>query len=99
MSEFTGYDPTIENRDEIANTATPVLFALSDVEAPEEIDPRPLVRHDKQLDMGSCGGFGNTNCGEFLWGLITGSHSNDRQFSPLFSYLEAQRLDGLLGSD
>jgi hypothetical protein len=97
--EFTGYDPTIENRDEIANTATPVLFSLSDVEAPEEIDPRPLVRHDNQGNMGSCGGFGNTNCGEFLWGLITGSKSNDRQFSPLFSYLEAQRLDGLLGSD
>jgi hypothetical protein len=100
MSDFfSGYDPTIENRDEIANTATPVLFALNDVQAPEEIDPRPLVRHDNQGNMGSCGGFGNTNCGEFLWGLITGSKSNDRQFSPLFSYLEAQRLDGLLGSD
>jgi hypothetical protein len=100
MSDFfTGYNPTIENRDEIANTATPVLFSISDVQAPEEIDPRPLVRHDDQGNMGSCGGFGSTNNGEGLWGLVTGSMSNERQFSQLYAYLEAQRLDGLLGSD
>ena len=99
MSEFTGYDPTIENRDEIANTATPMLFTMRDFQAPEEIDPRPLVRHDDQGNMGSCGGFGNTNSGELLWAYHTGSMSNDRQFSPLFSYLEAQRLDGLIGRD
>ena len=61
MSEFTGYDPTIENRDELANTATPLLFSMADVDVPEEVDPRPLVRHDNQYNMGSCGGFANTN--------------------------------------
>ena len=99
MSEFLGYDPTLENRDELANTATPLLFAMSDVDAPEEVDPRGLVRHDNQGNMGSCGGFGNTNCGEYLWGLVTGSKSDERQFSQLYAYLEAQRLDGLLGND
>ena len=97
--DFTGYDPTIENRDEIANTATPMAFTMRDFQAPEQIDPRPLCRHDDQGNMGSCGGHGNTNCGEYLWALNTGSMSNDRQFSRLFSYLEAQRLDGLIGSD
>ena len=99
MSEFTGYDPQLENRDELANTATPLLFSMADVDAPEEVDPRPLVRHDNQYNMGSCGGFGNTNCGENLWGLVTGQKSDERQFSQLYAYLEAQRLDGLLGQD
>jgi hypothetical protein len=98
-SEFTGYDPQLENRDELANTATPLLFSMADVDAPEEVDPRPLVRHDNQYNMGSCGGFGNTNCGENLWGLVTGQKSDERQFSQLYAYLEAQRLDGLLGQD
>ena len=99
MTDFTGYNPELENRDEIANTASPVSFKSGDFQAPEQIDPRPLCRHDDQGNMGSCGGHGNTNCGEYLWALHTGSMSNDRQFSRLFSYLEAQRLDGLLGRD
>ena len=97
--DFTGYPIELENRDEIANTATPMLFTMRDFQAPEEIDPRPLVRHDKQGNMGSCQGFSLTNSGEYLWALHAGSMSNDRQFSPLFAYLESQRLDGLLGRD
>lgn len=97
--DFFGYDPTIEDRDEIANTATPMAFTMRDFEAPNKLDPRSLCRHDDQGNMGSCGGHGNTNCGELLWAYHTGSMSNDRQFSRLFSYLEAQRLDRLLGRD
>lgn len=97
--EFTGYPIELENRDEIANTAVPMLFTMRDFKAPEEIDPRPLVRHDKQGNMGACQGFSLTNSGEYLWALHTGSMSNDRQFSQLFAYLESQRLDGLLGRD
>jgi len=97
--EFTGYDPTIENRDAIVSQSIEIGFTVSDYEEPEEVDFRKLIRHDNQGNMGSCGGFGNTNCGEGLWALHTGSMSNDRQFSQLFSYLEAQRLDGLLGRD
>jgi len=100
MSDFfTGYDPTLERREELQNTATPVGFTVRDYEAPEEMDFRKYVRHDKQGNMGSCGGFGNTNGGECLWGLAHGGWSDARQFSALFSYLEAQRLDGLLGRD
>jgi hypothetical protein len=96
---FTGYPIELENRDEIRNTSISMPFTMRDFQAPDEVDPRPLVRHDNQKDMGSCGGFGNTNTGEYLWGLITGEKSDERQFSPLFSYLEAQKLDGLIGSD
>jgi hypothetical protein len=96
---FTGYDPTLERRDELQSTATPVSFTVRDYEALDEMDFRKYVRHDKQGNMGSCGGFGNTNGGECLWGLAHGGWSDARQFSALFSYLEAQRLDGLLGRD
>ena len=97
--EFTGYTPELERRDEIANSATPMTFTMRDFQTPEEVDPRPLMRHDKQGNMGSCQGFSLTNCGELCWALHYGTVSNDRQFSQLFAYLESQRLDGLLGSD
>jgi hypothetical protein len=96
---FTGYDPSIENRDSIKASSVSVEFTMRDFEVPEEIDPRKLMRHDKQLNMSSCQGFSLTNSGEYLWALHAGLVSNDRQFSPLFAYLESQRLDGLLGRD
>lgn len=100
MSEFfTGYDPLIEDRDSIANQSTPMSFRLTDFQAPIEIDPRPMMRHDKQGNMGSCQGFSLSNATEYLWALAVGSFSNDRQFSALYCYLESQRLDNLLGAD
>jgi hypothetical protein len=103
MSQFenTGWDPERENFDSIANSSVPFEISYGDFETPEEIDPRRMVRHDKQFDMGSCQGFSLSNCGEQLWNFA-GNHrefSNDRQFSQLFSYLETQRVDGLLGRD
>jgi hypothetical protein len=99
--ESTGWDWELENVDAINNTAVPFEIGYGDFEIPEEIDPRRKVRHDKQFNMGSCQGFSLTNCGEYLWNIAIGAKefSNDRQFSPLFAYLETQRLDGLLGRD
>lgn len=100
MSEFfTGYDPTIERRDEIRDTATPFLVTRADYSAPEEVDPRAWMRHDKQGNMGSCQGFSLTNSGENLFAIATGATGPAQQFSQLFAYLESQRIDGLLGSD
>ena len=99
MDFFTGYNPELERRDEIANSSTPMLFTMRDFAAPVEVDPRPLMRHDKQGNMGSCQGFSLTNCGEYLWALPHGGVSSERQFSQLFSYLESQRIDNLLGRD
>lgn len=101
MADFLGYDPELENRDELQANAVAFTIAYSDFQAPEEIDPRGKVRHDKQGNMGSCQGFSLTNCAEYLW-VIAGneqSHSDDQQFSQLYAYLESQRLDNLLGRD
>lgn len=99
--EFTGYRIDLEDQREIQDTATPFTVAYGDYNAPEEVDPRKLMRHDKQGAMGSCQGFSLANCGELLWMYNIGlaQYSNDHQFSSLFSYLETQRVDGLLGRD
>ena len=103
MSQFenTGWDPERENKDAIEASGTAFRVSFGDFEAPEEIDPRKFVRHDKQYNMGSCQGFSLTNCGEQLWNIAGGfkEYSDERQFSQLFAYLETQRVDGLLGRD
>jgi hypothetical protein len=98
---FSGYDPTIENRDEIRATSTELGFRVGDYAIPEEIDPRPLMRHDKQLNMSSCQGFSLANACEYVWALAQGGFSAERQLSSLYAYLESQRLDGgrLFGVD
>ena len=98
--EFTGYDPTIENREAIQAGSTQIEFTLRDFAAPDEIDPRKLMRHDKQGNMGSCQGFSLTNACECVWAIAQGGFSPDRQLSQLFAYLESQRMSqGLLGRD
>jgi hypothetical protein len=102
MSDFfSGYDPAIENRDEIRATSTELGFRVGDYAAPDEIDPRPMMRHDKQGNMGSCQGFSLANACEYVWALAQGGFSAERQLSSLYAYLESQRLDGgrLFGVD
>jgi hypothetical protein len=99
VSEFLGYPIELEKRDEIRETAIPFLLTSADYSAPEEVDPRPLMRHDKQGNMGACQGFSLSNCGELLYALATASKTIGGQFSQLFAYLESQRIDGLLGRD
>ncbi|AMV31736.1 hypothetical protein VN12_06415 [Pirellula sp. SH-Sr6A] len=101
MTVFTGYAIQRERREEIRSTAINLPFTVRDYTPPEEIDPRQLVRHDLQGNMGSCGGFGSTNCGErlFIYAMGESKYSAERQFSPLFQYLEAQRFDDLIGRD
>jgi len=96
---FTGYNPEIERKDEIRASATPFLVVRGDYSAPEEVDPRNWMRHDKQGNMGSCQGFSLSNSGENLYCYATGSKEVSQQFSQLFAYLESQRIDGLLGAD
>lgn len=98
---FTGYNPNRERFRELENYAIPFTLAASDFDAPEEIDPRGKVRHDKQGNMGSCQGHSLANVCEYLRLIAEGeeAYSNEKQFSRLFAYLESQRVDGLLGRD
>jgi hypothetical protein len=100
-NEFTGYNPEIERVDEIRETATAFDITYGDYDAPEEVDPRGKIRHDKQFDMGSCAGFSLTNGAEYVGTMLQGwsEYKAEFQFSQLFAYLETQRVDGLLGLD
>jgi hypothetical protein len=101
VAEFTGYNPELERVDEIRSTATAFTITYGDYEAPEEIDPRGKIRHDKQFNMSSCAGFSLTNGGEYIGAKLHGwpEFKEDFQFSQLFAYLETQRIDGLIGRD
>lgn len=100
-SEFTGYAIEIEDRIGLEQASTPMTFSDGDFQAPDEIDPRGKVRHDKQGAMGSCAGFSLSNCCEYVWLLQRGATQFDSQtqFSQLYCYLRAQFYDGLLGRD
>jgi hypothetical protein len=89
--QFTGYPIELENRDALQSSSTQLTFSARDYQAPAEIDPRPLMRHDKQGNMGSCQGFSLANCGEYLEALAEGRLG--QQFSSLFAYLESQRMN------
>lgn len=99
--EFTGYNPEIERVDEIRDSAVAFDITYGDYDAPEEVDPRGKIRHDKQFDMESCAGFSLTNGAEYIGVLLQGweAYTTEFQFSQLFAYLETQRIDGLLGRD
>lgn len=98
-SDFTGYDPELERPEEIQAGSKDVSFSARAFAAPQSVDPRKLMRHDKQGSMGSCQGFSLSNCVEYLWASIYGTLSDERQCSQLFCYLESQRFDKLLGRD
>lgn len=99
--EFTGYRIDLENRVELEQTSTPMDFAVGDFQAPDEIDPRGKVRHDRQGGVGSCQGFSLANCGEYLWAIQSGwdQYKGDHQFSSMAAYLLSQEKDGLIGRD
>lgn len=101
VAEFTGYNPELERVDEIRSTATAFDITYGDYDAPDEIDPRGKIRHDKQFNMGSCAAFSLTNSAEYIAAILYAwiSFSEEFQFSQLFAYLETQRIDGLLGRD
>jgi hypothetical protein len=99
--EFTGYNPELERVNEIRESAVAFNITYGDYDAPDEIDPRGKIRHDKQYNMGSCAAFSLTNSAEYVGTILHGwpGFTEEFQFSQLFAYLETQRIDGLLGRD
>lgn len=89
-----GYRQDLENVQQLKATASPMpamTFA-----APEEIDPRPWHRIENQSSMGSCQGHALSSVVEYAYHIATGEVI---QLSPMWCYLETQRIDGLIGSD
>lgn len=96
MTEFTGYAIELENKDKIARTATAIPFRAGDFEAPDEIDPRGIIKTENQKNQGACQGKAQTSVGESCLFIATGEKA---QFSAQFAYIATQKIDGLVGRD
>lgn len=93
-----GWRIDMEDFDTLEKTSDETV--LSKVEGlyaePEEIDPRPTHQVENQGQQGACGGKANSSVGERAFNIAAGKV---QQFSSQFCYIEAQRLDGLIGRD
>lgn len=65
-------------------------------EIPQQVDPRGKIRVKDQGQVGACSGFSRSYCME---ALSNGIGQTGIEFSPMYSYLTGQKVDGLLGSD
>jgi hypothetical protein len=95
MTNF-GWRRDRENVALLAGNSDHIHAAVAGFTAPEEIDPRPWHRIENQKNMGSCEGHANSSVCEMAYHIAT---DDVTQFSPLFAYYAAQKIDGLLGSD
>lgn len=89
-----GYRIDLENKANLIAQASPmpqITFA-----APEEIDPRDWHRIENQGAMGSCQGHALSSVVEYTYHIATGEVI---QLSPMWCYLETQKIDGLIGRD
>lgn len=97
IDEFRGYDPELEDLQSLADNHREFRYAVDGMfSAPEEIDPRKWHRIENQSSMGSCQGHALSSVGEMAFIIAIGEVI---QFSPMWCYLNTQKIDGLLGSD
>lgn len=93
MSRFKyGYRLDLEDLRELQRTSTRLPRMV--FEPPDEVDPT-WIRIENQGSQGSCAGHANTSCGELAYRIATGG--DIAQFSPKFSYIVAQQIDGITG--
>lgn len=99
--EFTGYRYDLENAAEISYFGNPSYEIWksdfpTNIEWPEEIDPRSWFDIHNQGRQGSCQGQALADSVEYAVYLDTGT---EIQISRSFAYLGTQEFDGLLGRD
>lgn len=80
----------------LRDDATAVRFSLGEFAAPPIVDPRDWLQVENQGSVGACAGFARTTAMELAVKWATGQVV---QFSTMFSYLTAQKEDGLIGRD
>jgi C1A family cysteine protease len=95
VEDFTGYPIELEDRAELAATATDFAPAVKGLySAPEEIDPREWHVIENQSSMGSCQGHALSSVCEMAYRIATGEVT---QFSEMFGYIATQKIDGIQG--
>jgi hypothetical protein len=94
--QFTGYDPKIEPREQLAAQCLDYDFGnfVCSGEIPDTRGVKEIMRRDDQWSMNSCAGFGLTNSAEVAFWLQTGVW---RQFNPHWSYRRGQEKSNIRG--
>jgi len=94
--EFTGYEPALEPREQLAASCLDYDFAefVCTGDVPKTRGIKDKMRRDDQFQMNSCAGFGCTNSGEVGFFLQTGKW---RQFNPHWTYRRGQEFSGIKG--
>lgn len=91
----TGYAIGRERKQQLI--ATSYRQPMTAFRAPEEVDHRGWVKTENQGPIGSCTGNARTTAAEILHWLATGG--DIVQFSRMFAYLTAQKIDGITGDN
>ena len=94
MSDFTGYNPELEDRDFIASLSggDEVLQLVGSYEE-QSLDPRQLIRVENQKAMGSCQGHSLSSNLEWLYCIAT--RGQVIQLSRMAGYILAQDLNNI----
>jgi C1A family cysteine protease len=89
-----GYRIDLENREQLAATASPLQDFTNTFAAPEEIDPRGATVVENQGQQGACQGHDLSSVVEQCVRIATGDQI---QLSRQYAYIATQRIDGLSG--
>jgi hypothetical protein len=94
MSDFTGYDPTKEDRDFIHSlTGGDDVLQLVGSYEEQSLDPRQLIRIESQLRMGSCAGHSLSSNLEWIYCIAT--RGQIVQLSRMAGYILAQDVSNI----
>jgi hypothetical protein len=94
MTDFTGYDPTKEDRDFLRTlTGAEDVMRLVGQYEEQALDPRKLIRVENQKQMGSCQGHSLSSNLEWIYCIATGG--DIIQLSRMGAYILSQDVSNI----
>jgi len=96
MSEFSGYNPELEDRAYLASLPSGApLLAMAGTYEEIKLDPRELIKVENQKSQGACLGHSLSSILEWCGTIATGGKFTE--LSRAMAYYETQRIDGING--
>ena len=96
MSEFRGYDPSIEDRGYLRSLFNESrVLAMRGTYNEVRLDPRIVIQVENQSSQGACAGHSLSSITEWIYRIITGELKTE--LSRAMAYYETQRIDRING--
>lgn len=96
MSEFRGYDPSIEDRAYLRSLFNESrVLAMRGSYKEVRLDPRVVIQVENQSVQGACAGHSLSSITEWVYRIITGELKTE--LSRAMAYYETQRIDRING--